>query len=98
MGLRGLSSLLEAPHSARVCAVHHLGPWARSAAELGWALCWGTLEAEGRVGGVWAEGWRAGLTFTRSMHASILSCSTALRACEMLVVLLLDMPSSGPRP
>lgn len=38
------------------------------------------------------------LTFTRSMQASILSCSTVLRACEMLAVLLLDMPSFFPRP
>lgn len=42
--------------------------------------------------------WGALLTFTRSMQASILSCSTVLRACEMLAVLLLDMPSFFPRP
>lgn len=38
------------------------------------------------------------LTFTRSMQASIFSCSTAFRAWEMLVVLLLDMPSFILRP
>lgn len=37
-------------------------------------------------------GWR-GLTLTLSIQASILSCSTAFLACEMLVVLLLDMTS-----
>lgn len=44
-----------------------------------------------------SAGQRAGgpvtLTFTLSMQASIFSCSTAFRAWEMLVVLLLDMPS-----
>lgn len=34
-----------------------------------------------------------GFTFTLSMPASIFSCSTAFLACEMLAVLLLDMPS-----
>lgn len=38
------------------------------------------------------------LTFTRSMQASIFSCSTAFLAWEMLVVLLLDMPSFILRP
>lgn len=37
-------------------------------------------------------------TFTLSMQASIFSCSTALLAWEMLVVLLLDMPSFIPLP
>lgn len=35
-------------------------------------------------------------TFTLSMQASIFSCSTAFLAWEMLVVLLLDMPSFIP--
>lgn len=38
------------------------------------------------------------LTFTRSMQASIFSCSTAFLAWEMLVVLLLGMPSFILRP
>lgn len=36
------------------------------------------------------------ITFTLSMQASIFSCSTAFLAWEMLVVLLLDMPSFIP--
>lgn len=40
----------------------------------------------------------AGPTFTLSMQASIFSCSTAFRAWEMLVVLLLDTPSFILRP
>lgn len=39
------------------------------------------------------EGLLCGLTFTLSIQASIFSCSTAFLAWEMLVVLLLDMPS-----
>ena len=52
------------------------------------------------MGGPFRAGFGAGgeagsgvLTFTLSIQASILSCSTAFRAWEMLVVLLFDMPS-----